>query len=78
MGPRQAPRAHDLSAPRPATAAGGAAATATITEGAATVWAAGAFVAGTPGVFAGAATPDGRAVAFDVGSGTFAFAVTSA
>jgi len=56
----------------------GAAATATITEGAATVWAAGAFVAGTPGVFAGAATPDGRAVAFDVGSGTFAFAVTSA
>ena len=46
-----------------------------ITEGGATVWAAGAFVPGTPGVSAGAVGPDGASVVFAVGSGTYEFKV---
>ena len=46
-----------------------------ITEGGAKVWAAGAFVPGTAGVTAGAASADGKAVVFTVASGTYSFIV---
>lgn len=47
----------------------------TITEGGATVWKAGAFVPGTPGVTGATADPTGaNAVVFSVGSGAYAFA----
>lgn len=55
----------------------GAAASSTITEGAATVWTGGAFVPGTPGVTAGAAGADGTSVVFAVGSGSYNFVVTA-
>jgi hypothetical protein len=54
----------------------GSAASATVTEGGATVWAAGAFVPGVPGVAAGAASADGAQVVFSVGSGSYAFVAT--
>jgi hypothetical protein len=48
--------------------------TATITEGGAAVWKAGAFVPGTPGITAAAADPSGaNAVVFTVGSGSYSF-----
>jgi hypothetical protein len=56
----------------------GAAAAASINEGAAAVWRAGAFVPGTPGITAAAATADGSAVAFAVGSGSYIFTVIEA
>ncbi len=55
---------------------GGSAASASVTEGGATVWAAGAFVPGVPGVSAGAASADGSEVVFSVGSGVYDFAAT--
>jgi hypothetical protein len=51
----------------------GTAATATITEGSATVWTAGAFVPGTPGISAGVASAAGDSVTFAVGSGVYKF-----
>ena len=53
----------------------GPAASATVTEGGAKVWAAGAFVPGTPGVSAGAASADGLNVVLTVGSGSYSFSV---
>ena len=53
----------------------GPVASAAITEGGAKVWAAGAFVPGTAGVSAGAASADGKSVVFTVASGSFSFVV---
>ena len=49
------------------------AAHAVIAEGGATVWAAGQFVPGVPGVVSGVAGADGESVEFAVGSGAFLF-----
>ena len=47
---------------------------ATITEGGAIVWKAGAFVPGTPGITAAVTDPSGaNAVVFSVGSGAYEF-----
>ena len=48
-------------------------AVATITEGGVTVWAAGAFVPGVPGLTSAAAGADGKSVVFAAGSGSYAF-----
>ena len=56
----------------------GAADSVVIAEGASTVWAGGAFVPGTPGVISGAPAANGLAVTFAVGSGSYAFAVSTA
>ena len=53
----------------------GPAASATITEGGAKVWTAGAFVPGTAGVMAGAASADGLNVELTVVSGSYSFIV---
>jgi hypothetical protein len=49
------------------------AAHAVIAEGGTTVWAAGQFVPGVPGVASGDADADGESVEFAVGSGAFLF-----
>ena len=53
-----------------------AAALAVIAEGGTTVWAAGQFVPGVPGVASGVAGADGESVEFAVGSGVFAFSTS--
>jgi alpha-L-rhamnosidase len=53
----------------------GTASSANVTDGAARVWSAGAFVPGTPGVMAGAASADGLSVELTVASGAYDFSV---
>ena len=56
---------------------GAGAAAATVYEGNSTVWAAGAYVPGTPGVTGAEASPDGKDVVVHTQSGRYAFKILS-